>query len=113
MKIRKDNGNIKYNVVIEIEPADGSRSRRKISMNVLLLRSNSGYGNDLYMSVKNTVTEEYMALIDLRYADIHNKTYEELVIGWMYGNWSGENGSWRIHSLKITEDTRYTSNAEK
>lgn len=61
------------------------------------------YGNGHYVSIKGK--EFYTQIIDLRYDcsfDRNNK--EKWLENWARNYWSGENGSWVIKSLEITQE---------
>lgn len=76
--------------------------RKELKLKVILGKSNSGYGNDTYMLVKNRDGEYFEQYYDIRYDKTFNKNKPELfILNWVYNYWTGEKGSWNISGCSI------------
>lgn len=76
--------------------------RKELKLQVNLIRSNSGYGNNTYMLVKSRYGGEFEQYLDIRYDTTFNKDKPEIyIINWVYNYWSGDNGSWNVVACSI------------
>lgn len=76
--------------------------RKELKLQVNLIRSDSGYGNDTYMLVKSRDGGEFEQYLDIRYdASFHRDKPEPFIVNWVYSYWTGDNGSWNVVSCSI------------
>lgn len=76
--------------------------RKELKLQVNLVKSNSGYGNDTYMLIKSRDGGSFEQYIDIRYdKDFHKDKPEVYIVNWVYSYWTGDNGSWNVVGCSI------------
>ena len=63
------------------------------------------YGNGYYLAITGREDCTFEQLMDLRYQQFNINNPEPFILDWLYNNWSGENGSFDIMSVKIENMT--------
>lgn len=68
------------------------------------IKSNSGYGNNTYMKVSNTITNITVWYLDIRYDRSYKSDRQlEYICKWACNNWSGDNDSYKLKEIAIIE----------
>lgn len=106
MKQKRNDSGSRYNIkmILENKPYN-----KEMSMTAIFLKSDSGYGNDLYLKFIGTRGCTFEHLVDLRYEKLDLSNPELIILNILYNMWSGKDGSLDIKSLTITHDGRYES----
>lgn len=102
---KENNVRSRFNLSIIIANDTGT-DKKELKLVARFLKSNSGYGNDTYLSIESSDGKGLDWCYDLRYDDFDIKQPETFLAKWAYNYWTGENGSYDIKSLKITHDDR-------
>ncbi len=94
---------MKYNLTVKI--TDG-RNSKTLYLLAEFGKSNSGYGNDMYLAITGReyrgIKTTFENVYDIRYDTSFNRKKPELYLaGWVYKYWTGENGSWKVQKLAI------------
>ena len=92
-----------YNITVKI--TDGKDSHT-LYLLAKIVKSTSGYGNGMYLVITGRtyrgVTTHFENTYDVRYDKAFDRKQPELYLArWVYGYWSGENGSWKVKKLSI------------
>lgn len=99
---------MRFNLYITIVNPENSKQTRKLELTATFGKSNSGYGNDTYLTVKSMYAGNFEQMIDIRYDKSFDAEAPEVyVANWVYNYWSGKNGSWDVKELKIIRDDRF------
>lgn len=74
----------------------------KMKLSVEIYRDPNQYGNGMAMYVKGKGKTEFERCFDIRYEKVDPNNIELFILNWIYNEWSGENGSYDVVELKIS-----------
>lgn len=91
---------MKYNIdVTIINPKSGET--QKLYLEATFKVVNDTYGNGIYLYILGRGQTNFERVIDLRYESVDTTALELVVLKFVYGYWSGNNGAWDVMRINI------------